>query len=180
MRTYVTCWNATILMMICAVMYGCVSAVKYQSKATSPAEGAVVRGVHEFQMDYWYKLALDEVDGEPVGLTWWSDWARPVLVDPGERVIKAKCLYAIGGSSTNQLTVELPVMLQAGHEYRLRNGVLVNAVAFWVEDTNTHRLAGKKVILSNAPSSPSDKVVVTTQASIGLLLRILILMGTGQ
>lgn len=175
-------FKVILLAMFCLLDAGCAStsqqsSMQYQPAATTPAEGAVVRGVHEFHMDYWYKLAPDQVDGRSVNLSWWSDWAKPVLIDPGERVIKARCLYALGGSRTQQLVVDLPVRLEAGHDYRLHNGVQGNAVVFWVEDTQTHRLAGKKVAVSTTPTSAADTAIATAAS---VLLRVLLLFGTGQ
>lgn len=156
---------------------GCTSTSQPQSKASSPVDGAIVRGTHQFHWNYWYKLGLDQVDGQTVNLFWWSDWAKPILIEPGNRVVKAKCLYSLGGSSTDKVTVDLTISLQAGHNYQLRNGIEGEAVVFWVEDMETHLLAGKKVTVSTTPSSPSETAAKSAAA---ILLRVLLLFGTGQ
>jgi hypothetical protein len=169
---FVLVWSS-----VCIFGYGCTTIPRYQSKASSPVDGAMVRGTREFHLDYWYKLGLNRVDGKATKLSWWSDWTKPVLIDPGDRMLEAVCLFALGGSSTDKVTVDLAVSLQAGHNYQLRNGVENNAVVFWVEDVETHLLAGKKVTMGIAPSSPAK---TAAQTAAGLLLRVLLLFGTGR
>jgi hypothetical protein len=166
-----------MVVVLCVVGSGCATTSQYQSRASSPVDGAIVRGTHEFHWNYWYKLGVDQVDGKTVNLSWWSDWAKPVLIDPGDRVIKAKCIFALGGSRTDEVTVDLTVRLQVGHNYQLRNGIEGHVVVFWVEDMKTHLQAGKKVTVNTTPSSPSETAAETAA---GLLLRVLLLIGTGQ
>jgi hypothetical protein len=166
-----------MFVVLCIIGNGCAATSQYQSKASSPADGTIVRGIHEFHWNYWYKLGLNQVDGKTINLSWWSDWAKPVVIDPGDRVIRAKCLYALEGSSTNEVTVDLTVSLQVGHNYQLRNGIEDDVVVFWVEDMETHLLAGKKVAISTDFSSPSETAARTAAS---LLLRVLLLISTGQ
>jgi hypothetical protein len=142
-------------------------------------QGAVVQGIHEFHWKVWYKLGVDQVDGKSADLYWYSDWAKPVSVAPGARVIRARCLFALEDSKTQEVAVELPVTLQAGRHYQLRNGIESHAVAFWVEDLQTRSLAGKKVTVATTPSTSSPSEVVVGNAAL-VLLRVLLLIGTGQ
>jgi hypothetical protein len=100
-------------------------------------------------------------------------------VAPGARVIRARCLFALEDSKTQEVAVELPVTLQAGRHYQLRNGIESHAVAFWVEDLQTRSLAGKKVTVATTPSTSSPSEVVVGNAAL-VLLRVLLLIGTGQ
>jgi hypothetical protein len=137
----------------------------------------MVRGVHKGGLFTWYKLTLKQVDRKQVHLPWWeTDWHTPILVDPGDRVLGLRCDFA----SNNQpdfVTADIPVSLQAGHVYQLHGGVEDNAVTFWVEDTATHFIAGKHITMDKPPASSLSQT--TASAAIAVLLRVLVLFGTG-
>jgi hypothetical protein len=176
------CRSACFLMFVvvqvglCLVGSGCATTPQYQSKASSPADGAQVRGASKFNWTHWYKLKLEQVDGKKVNLSWWTDWTKPVLIDPGDRVMRVQCQFAMD-SSPDSVTVDLAASLQAGHAYQLRCGIEDNAIAFWVEDTETHLSAGKQILTVNTtPVSPSQTAAGVTAL---LLFRLLLLVGTG-
>lgn len=156
---------------------GC--ATTSRPEASPGADRAIVQGIHEFHWRVWYKLGVDKVDGKSADLYWYSDWAKPVPVAPGARVIRARCLFAVEDSKTQEVSVDLPVTLQAGRRYQVRNGIESNAVVFWVEDLQTRSLAGKKVTVGTTPSTSSPSEVVMGNAAL-VLLRVLLLIGTGQ
>jgi hypothetical protein len=168
---------AAVLGILILLAQGC--ATTSRPEASPGVDRAIVQGIHEFHWRVWYKLGVDKVDGKSADLYWYSDWAKPVPVEPGARVIRARCLFALEDSKTQEVSVELPVTLQAGRHYQLRNGIESNAVVFWVEDMQTRSPAGRKVTVATTPSTSSPSEVVVGNAAL-VLLRVLLFIGTGQ
>ncbi len=161
---------------LCIVDSGCATKPKYQSKASSPVEVAQVRGAYKFHLKHWYSLRLNEVDGIKTKTSWWADWTQPILIDPGDRVMKVECRFPVD-SAPASITVDLTASLQAGHTYQLRCGIEDDTVTFWVEDMETHMNTGKQVAtVSTTPATPAQ---TAAKVSLLLLLRVLILIGTG-
>lgn len=157
---------------------GCATTPRYRAKASLPIDGAQVQGASEFHwFRHWYKIRLEEVDGEKVSTSFWTNWKKPILIDPGDRVIRVECVLSPDGSRTESLSVDLNVSFLAGHNYNLRCGIAGDSVAFWVEDTETHHKAGiQQLSISPSPASPAQTAAGVT---VLLLFRLLLLMGTG-
>lgn len=158
---------------------GCATTPQYRAKASSPIDGAQVRGASEFHwFGHWYRIRLEEVDGEKVNTSVWTDWKRPILIDPGDRVIRVGCVFSPDGSRTESISVDLNISLLAGHNYKLRCGIEGKSVAFWAEDTETHQKVGmQRLSVSPDKGSPAQTAAGVTAL---LLFRLLLLMGTGQ
>jgi hypothetical protein len=157
---------------------GCATTPRYHAKVASSAEGAQMRGAHEFQwFRHWYKIRLEEVDGEKVNTSFWTNWEKPILIDPGDRVIRVECLFSADGSRTDSLSVDLNASLRAGHNYKLRCGIVGDSVAFWVEDTETHHKAGMQSLAVSTP--PESASQTAAGVAVLLLFRVLISFGTG-
>ena len=155
---------------------GCATTPHYQSKVSSPVDGAQVRGTSKTRWVHWYKLRLEKVDGIKANTSWWTDWTKPILIDPGDRVMRVECQFGTNWGMES-VSTDLTVSLQAGHTYQLRCGIEDNTVVFWAEDTETHLNAGKQIVtVSTTPVSPSQTAAGVT---VFLLFRVLLLMGTG-
>jgi len=175
-RSFYSLMFVVVLGGLCIVGNGCATAPQYQSRTSSLVDGAQVRGASKFRWKQWYKLRLDEVDGRKAKTSWWTDWTKPILIDPGDRVMRVQCQFATDWNH-DSVTVDLTASLQAGHAYQLRCGIEDNAVAFWVEDMETHLNAGKQIVtVSTTPVSPSQTAAGVT---VLLLLRVQLPIGTG-
>jgi hypothetical protein len=97
---------------------GCATAPRYQPTVTSAAEGAQLRGTREFHgLGHWYRIRLEAVDGKKVNASFWTNWQKPVLVDPGDHVIRVNCVFSMDASGMDSLSVDMNVSLSAGHDY---------------------------------------------------------------
>jgi hypothetical protein len=169
----------TVLLAVWSIVGGgCASTPRYKASAASPANGAQVKGSSEFRwFRHWYRIRLEQVDGEKVGTSFLTNWKKPVLVDPGDRRIRVECEFSVDGSATESLSVDLNVSLQADHTYELRCGIDGDSVGFWVEDTKTQARTGMQRLAVNTP--PESAAKTAAGVAVFLLFRTLLLLGTG-
>jgi hypothetical protein len=115
----------------------------YHAAATSPQQGATVRG--QWSWATWRPfVTIIKIEGLRT-----DPWAPPnptFLVDPGTRTL------TVGGHKTGFLdpkdyltgTVELKATLMAGRSYIVRFEIDEMLMTFWVEDEATHEMASEK------------------------------------
>ena|ERR1041385_3948762 len=153
---------------LCIIGNGCATVPRYQSRASSPADGAQVLGTFKGFPAHWYRLTLEQVDGKKVNISWWKpDWHTPVLLDPGDRRLRVRCQFATV-SRAGSGTADFVASLRAGHTYQLRCDRRDDVVIFWVADTKTQLDASKQIAATISSTS-----MFTTVDGTQLLLEVL-------
>ncbi len=127
---------------LCVVFVaGCAAVVATdQTKATSPSDGAVIRGQWSGPLSlYKPYVTIRQVDGRQrlqkgMGVS-------PIIVDPGLRTLTV-IGHEYHGTQGIYGQVDLKVELKAGYSYLVRFEYRENVMTFWVEDVATHNHIG--------------------------------------
>jgi len=131
-----------IVVVLAATLVGCAAVATDATKATYASEGAVIRGQWSGPLTLPPPkpfVGIGRVDGRPLSRNAMA--VGPIIVDPGSRTLTVFG-HDYHGFKGEVGKVDLRVDLKAGHSYLVRFEHKENEMTFWVEDVETHELAG--------------------------------------
>jgi hypothetical protein len=129
-----------VVVVLHVILAGCATTPSYQASIADRSQGAIVRTWSSGTFAFFTFTALEKIDGQRVSI--WSQEGQ--LVDPGLRILSVAGTYvgAFGVRDTGR--VEIAATLEPGHAYVLKAEFGESLMTLWIEDKDTHELAGEK------------------------------------